>query len=422
MPLGVGAARVLLVNADPELAASIERIAERELLDVHRVADAGAALASARASRPDAVVIDASRSPPRAFELVRLLRALPGCEALPIAFVSPEATFHHRMAATNAGASLCIVKPVEVEEFGLSMRQLLAADDERRRVLVVDDDRVFAETVAELLRERGMLASTLCKPERILEALHQERPELLLLDFEMPMASGLDVCRVLRSDPAWRDLPTVMLSGHTDAASRVAAFRAGADDYVLKPFHEDELVARVDARLGRSRWLRERFDLDALTGLPLRRPFLEQVGRSMAESCRHRRPLTLALLDLDFFKRINDEHGHHAGDRVLAALGRLLRARFRAEDVRGRWGGEEFVVAFPGETAEVMRPVLARVLEEFGTHVFDGGDLATFRTTFSAGMASCPGDGTSIQRLLEVADRRLYRAKVAGRSRVVSTG
>jgi diguanylate cyclase (GGDEF)-like protein len=167
--------------------------------------------------------------------------------------------------------------------------------------------------------------------------------------------------------------------------------------------------------------LRERFDRDALTDLPLRRPFLERLGRSMAESLRHSRPLTVALLDVDFFKRVNDQHGHQTGDHVLSSLARLLSARLRAEDLRGRWGGEEFVLAFPGDAGEVQRTV-GDILMEFGNLAFRDGFGKAFSVTFSAGTATYPADGASVQALLETADRRLYLAKRNGRARVVSKG
>jgi diguanylate cyclase (GGDEF)-like protein len=137
--------------------------------------------------------------------------------------------------------------------------------------------------------------------------------------------------------------------------------------------------------------------------------------------------LSIALLDLDEFKRVNDTHGHAVGDHVLATLGRLLGERFRREDVRGRWGGEEFVIIFPGESADVAAAVLRRVLGElveipFRARDAAGGSEAVFHVSFSAGVASYPHDGATIDALLKAADLRLYAAKAAGKSQVVSPG
>jgi diguanylate cyclase (GGDEF)-like protein len=129
--------------------------------------------------------------------------------------------------------------------------------------------------------------------------------------------------------------------------------------------------------------------------------------------------LSLALLDIDHFKRVNDSQGHLAGDQVLATLGRLLLDRFRREDLRARWGGEEFVLAFPGEPAAQVKGVLERVLAEFRTLEFEGS-AGRFSCSFTSGVASFPADGKSTDALLKVADQRLYAGKKAGRSRVVS--
>jgi diguanylate cyclase (GGDEF)-like protein len=128
------------------------------------------------------------------------------------------------------------------------------------------------------------------------------------------------------------------------------------------------------------------------------------------------------LIDLDLFKRTNDTYGHLAGDKVLATLGQLLLSRFRAEDLRGRWGGEEFILAFPGETAETILGVMQRTLAEFSAITFLSESGRPFSASFSAGVSNCPLDGDTAEELLLAADRRLYKAKEAGRKRIVQAG
>src|SRR5260370_320371 len=125
------------------------------------------------------------------------------------------------------------------------------------------------------------------------------------------------------------------------------------------------------------------------------------------------------MLDVDRFKRVNDLYGHLVGDHVLLALGRLLNAHFRREDLRGRWGGEEFVIVFPNETARTAATVLSRVLDEFRTLPFRGERGERLFVAFSAGIASFPADGTTVDALIRAADRRLYEAKRGGRGHVV---
>ncbi|MCP3063567.1 GGDEF domain-containing protein [Myxococcus sp. K38C18041901] len=150
----------------------------------------------------------------------------------------------------------------------------------------------------------------------------------------------------------------------------------------------------------------------------LRRPFIEGLRSRLSEAQRQQRPLSLCFLDVDHFKRVNDKYGHLAGDRVLTRLGRLLGARFRREDVRGRWGGEEFVVGLLGETAASAKAILSRTMAEVAEMTFDGDGGESFRVTMSAGIAESPGDGATLEALLRVADARLHRAKTNGRNRI----
>jgi diguanylate cyclase (GGDEF)-like protein len=252
----------------------------------------------------------------------------------------------------------------------------------------------------------------------VLEALEELKPDLLILDVMLPGVNGFDIARMLRTTQMWQDLPIVFLTGRTDLESRVAAFESGADDYLAKPIVYEELLAHVRMRLERRRLLREMTEKDPLTKLLSRRTLLELLASRLSEARRHGRSLSLALLDVDHFKRVNDLHGHGVGDHVLAALGRLLNERFRLEDLRGRWGGEEFLIVFPGETAETAAGVLTRVLSEFQRIPFQGERGEVFHVSFSAGVSSFPDDGEEIQTLLRAADQRLYAAKDAGRAAV----
>ncbi|MBX9693144.1 MAG: GGDEF domain-containing protein, partial [Cyanobacteria bacterium] len=184
----------------------------------------------------------------------------------------------------------------------------------------------------------------------------------------------------------------------------------------------EELLTRVKVRLDRARMLKERSDKDTITGLLLRRAFSEHLSAILAESQRLKTNFTICLLDVDHFKKVNDTHGHLAGDRVLAGLGQLLARRFRVDDLRGRWGGEEFILAFRREKKEILHKAITRVLQEFGESVFTGDEGEEFSCTFSGGLATFPDDGDTIFELIQTADKRLYVAKEAGRNRIVFEG
>jgi diguanylate cyclase (GGDEF)-like protein len=198
----------------------------------------------------------------------------------------------------------------------------------------------------------------------------------------------------------------------------LAGYEAGADDMLPTEIAPNELLARLRVRLDRTRVFREQSNRDLLTGLLTRRAFTESVLARVAEAARSRRHLSLCLMDVDKFKSVNDSYGHGVGDKVLSAFGQLLGTRFRLQDLRGRWGGEEFIIAFYGEWAESAREILSRVTGEFAKIVFDGGQGRSFNVTVSGGIATFPIDGRSLDDLVQVADQRLYAAKQAGRNRI----
>ena len=216
----------------------------------------------------------------------------------------------------------------------------------------------------------------------------------------------------------WELLPVLIATRYGDAATRRQAFRAGASDVLVKPIVPDELLARVGLLLERARLIRDRSEKDALSGLLLRRPFLDAVQRALGLAARESKTVSLALIDLDHFKRVNDEYGHATGDAVIAELGQLLRRKFRVEDLRGRWGGEEFILAFPGQTGETTERLVRRLLDEFSALRIPTDDGRTVSVTFSAGVAEFPADGDTAATVIRRADERLYASKRAGRNRV----
>jgi len=410
----------MVVDVDECVRAQVEELGRASLLVVVPAKTPGEALALARQGRLDAAFVDGGLGS-RAAELAHDLRALPGLERLPLAFLSEQSDVVHRVAAAHAGASLFLTKPVDAYSFGAAVDQMLALGRaERMRVLVVDDDVDFATSVAAVLEREGIAVHVAPDATRLVETLDEARPDLVLLDAMLPGVTGWDTIRILRAMPEWRDVPVLFLTGRSDLEGRVAAFEAGADDYLAKPLVPEELLARVRVRLDRRRLLRETTERDSLTRCLSRRALLDALASRLSEARRHDRALSLALLDVDRFKHVNDTYGHLVGDHVLAALGRLLNERFRLEDLRGRWGGEEFVIVFPNESATTAAAVLSRVLDEFRAVRFRSERGEPFFVTFSAGVATFPADGVTVDGLIRAADRRLYAAKAGGRGKVVA--
>jgi diguanylate cyclase (GGDEF)-like protein len=411
---------VLVADEDEAWLAEVERLGKDLMVRVVTARGVDEAVAVARRRELDGALLHVNLGGREGgFIAAARLRGEDGLQSLPLAFFGTEGDVTYRVAAAHAGASLYLPRPFSARDLTEAVERMVASRrPERSRVLVLDDEPEAVHVLSAALTSAQVEVVGIGDPYRLVEALAEHRPDLLLLDVEMPGPSGFDLCRIVRSMPEWQALPILFITTHTGVEFRVAAFQSGADDYLAKPVLREELRARVQSRLERARLARERSERDALTGLLLRRPFLESLRSRMADAQRLSRPLALGFLDVDHFKRVNDTHGHLAGDRVLMQMGRLLATRFRREDLRCRWGGEEFVVALLGATAERARDILARTATELSRVEFEGDKGQRFHVTFSAGLAETPRDGTDLEMLLRLADERLYRAKVEGRNRI----
>src|SRR5215208_5437553 len=215
---------------------------------------------------------------------------------------------------------------------------------EARRILVVDDEPMVSKGLASLLERRGMTVTALNDPLRFWSVLEETNPNLILLDLEMPKMSGTELCRVVRSDRRWSELPVIFLTGHTDQASVQRVFAVGADDYVGKPFVPAELMMRVESRLIGVKARRAPVETDPLTGLATAGKATELIERFLRLARRKSDPYSIAVLQVDDFANVRATFGRALGDAVLRGVGGLLPKSFRAEDVPGWWGGADFAV------------------------------------------------------------------------------
>jgi two-component system cell cycle response regulator len=292
-------------------------------------------------------------------------------------------------------------------------------------VLIADDSLVIRAVVRSHLEEKGYVVEEAVDGIAAVERCSAVRPDVVLLDIEMPGLDGYEVLARFKADPDVRDIPVVFLTSRNGMADVVAGLDAGAHDYLRKPFEPPELVARVGAAAQMKKLqdeLRRRnADLDrmsrtdGLTGLFNRRHLDEELLRQYSVSHRNRTPVSVLLLDIDHFKKVNDTYGHLAGDQVLQEFARRLKAEVRLEDIAGRWGGEEFLVILPGAdprssgiVAERIRLAIARAPVAV--------DADRIEVTVSGGYATGPLDNPDQQ--VSRADAALYDAKVAGRNRM----
>jgi diguanylate cyclase (GGDEF)-like protein len=242
------------------------------------------------------------------------------------------------------------------------------------------------------------------------------------MDLFMPNLDGFQALERIRSDPSTSDIPVIFVSARGDDAVKVRSLDLGAVDYLQKPFSDRELRARLERtlRLVRSQTaLREMAQTDALTGLANLRAFRARIQDEVKRATRYRTPLTCVMADMDHLKPVNDELGHAAGDRAIAAVAAVIREELRETDFGARYGGDEFVVLLPHTSAEEGQVFAERVntrLKE--THLELSGRRIPLGASF--GVACLEGDGGDPDALLREADVALYQAKRAGRGRVVS--
>jgi two-component system, cell cycle response regulator len=272
--------------------------------------------------------------------------------------------------------------------------------------------------VTSWLKRAGYRVISAADGEHALQLAREQEPDLLLVDVTMPGRDGYDVCRAIQAEAATPP-PVIFLTAHTHTDARVAGLDAGAVDYIVKPFANEELVARVRAALRTKAvhdGLADRAARDGLTGLFNRRELDSRAAQAVALAARHGRPLSCLLLDIDHFKQVNDTHGHAAGDTVLLEAAQRIRNGCRISDIVGRYGGEEFVVLLPEtdgsaavEAADKLRALLA------DTPVTAGATSIPIRA--SIGVAAWSAAMRSPSALYAAADEALYRAKDLGRDR-----
>lgn len=413
--------RIWLVNEDAfqgrELAAQLESFGyEVRLFSSLRDADRAVSIEKA----PDLVIMDVvfEVEQENATEALNRYEDLKGLSS-PLLFVSSRDEFESRIRAAKLGAQGYLLKPLDVPRLVNRMVQIFEhRNAPPERILIVDDDQDLAAHYRLVLMAAGMNADVLDDPRQIMERVAAHRPELVLMDLHMPEYTGPELAGLIRQHETWDSLPIVYLSAETDLAMRVDAMSRGADDFLTKPVSDAQLVAAVRSRVARSRQLDAQIARDSLTGLLKHSAIKEAIEVEVSRARRTGKPLTVALLDIDHFKAVNDTYGHATGDLVISSVAMLLRQRLRSTDIIGRYGGEEFAIALPDCELEHGKMLLDDIRRRFQDIRFTHEGQA-FICTLSAGVAA-PGQSGMLSgaQLLNNADEALYVAKRNGRNQV----
>lgn len=288
------------------------------------------------------------------------------------------------------------------------------------RLLIIDDDASLRALLSSLLVEFGYEVDTASRVDEAKQLLRQTKYDLITLDLMMEPEPGYVLFDYLKNDPTFKWIPLIVISGTAAVADKVRCFRMGADDFVTKPFDHEELSARIFSLLERTYAFQQLAFHDSLTGVFNRRYFDTQMGQELIRMERYGIPASLAFIDIDRFKGINDEHGHHIGDMVLQGVAHLLQQNIRSSDLLARYGGEEFVIVFTNTEPEQATAILEGMLVLARNQPVAGSEGRDIRITFSAGVAGWEA-GQGLSQWTQLADEAMYRAKKDGRNRVVRT-
>jgi diguanylate cyclase (GGDEF)-like protein len=289
------------------------------------------------------------------------------------------------------------------------------------RLLLIDDDALLLSYLAEQFRVFGYEVDEAQNVADAIRKLYDKPYDLLLLDLMMYPQSGYEMFKFLKEDPTMRWIPLIVLSGREDLKDKVRCLRSGADDYVTKPFQFAELEARVYNVISRAKQFESMAFRDGLTGVFNRRYFDHQLLLELEWALRDEEKISLAFIDIDNFKAINDSYGHQTGDLVLQGLAQILQTNLRSTDLLARYGGEEFVVLMPRTDGQEAKDVIERVLEVVRNATVANISDHQFRITFSSGVAEWE-PGMTHEQMLRSADEAMYQAKQEGRNRVVCNG
>jgi diguanylate cyclase (GGDEF)-like protein len=290
-------------------------------------------------------------------------------------------------------------------------------------VLAIDDSPDVHRLLDVRLRPEGLVLHHALNAEEGLAMARELLPDLVLLDVDLPLITGFEVCQRMKEDPATSAIPIIFLTGAAEIYTKVQGFDLGAVDYVLKPFDPAELRARVRAALRTKRFhdlLSARSHVDGLTGIWNRSYFNQRMGEEISAAQRYRRTVSLVMLDLDHFKGHNDAFGHPFGDQVLQSVGDVLHSALRTTDAPCRFGGEEFALILTETPDEGAMITAERIRKQIAELPFRPKDRHV-QVTASLGVACSTlfdSRALSVASLVTAADDVLYEAKQAGRDRV----
>jgi diguanylate cyclase (GGDEF)-like protein len=333
---------------------------------------------------------------------------------------SGQDDFTSRLHSVRAGIHSYVTKPADIPSLvGMIRNHLNLNINKPTHILIVDDQVSIAEFYAAILEQAGMKVTIETNPYRVLPILQASMPDLLLLDLNMPNVNGDELAAVIRQLEQYQTIPILFFSANAHPDKKTDLLEIGSDDLLSKGMPPDELVRHVRSRVDRAKILTAMMYQDSLTGLLNHAQIQLAADRVFMQCIRKNAMFTIAMIDIDKFKSVNDTYGHLTGDRVIKALAQLLQQRLRITDYIGRFGGEEFLLIMPDININDAGNLINNLRKAFASIDFKEDGLS-FNVTFSAGIAENTGMATFMEQI-KVADEALYKAKASGRNAVCSS-
>ena len=451
-------ARILVVDDVPANVRLLEARLSAEYFDVITAMSGKEALALCERAECDLVLLDVMMPDMDGFEVCRRLKTNPATHHIPVVMVTALDQPSDRVRGLEAGADDFLTKPIPdlvliarvrsltrlkmvtdelrmraltSREIGIELPEREAVADTGRggRVLIVDDRPASYERVAAMLAEE-QATEVEPNPSEALFRAAEGNYDLIIISLELENFDALRLCSQIRSLDRTRNVPILAITEPDNSARMLRGLEIGVNDYLMRPIDKNELLARARTQVRKRRYterLRDNVQMsiemaitDALTSLFNRRYMESHLGTLVEQASARNKPLAVLVLDIDYFKSINDSHGHDAGDDVLREFALRIKRSIRGIDLACRYGGEEFVIVMPETDMAVAAMVAERLRRRIAAEPFAIQQGArNIPVTISIGLAALRGKNENAATVLKRADQALYRAKRDGRNRVV---
>ena len=452
-------ARILIVDDQP---ASVKLLAAKltnEYYQVLTAQDGPTALEAVERDAPDLVMLDVMMPGMDGFDVCRRIKQNPKHTHIPVVIVTALGSQEDRVRGLKAGADDFLTKPVDdttlfarvrslvrlkhmleqwrmreatSERLGFTTEAMEGMDDGTgARIILVDDSTIQKENISRALgidNDHITVIDDYDASGKIVDL----GGDVVIISLSLDTDAPLRLASRLRSLEPSRQIPILLIGDQEDQTLFIKALELGVNDYIMRPIDEHELLARVRTQVRRKRYqdrLHENFLqhlsmalTDSLTGLHNRRYLSTHLDSVMERMRDSEKPVSLLMIDVDHFKRVNDTYGHGVGDEVLHEIGQQILRNIRGFDLAARYGGEEFAVVMPDTPVEVALGVAERLCEKMASEpVHVTGSKDKIRITLSIGVAVSEDLDETAKNLLKRADEALYEAKRAGRNQVIPT-